>query len=105
MRNRTATTIMAAAFVIAAGAASADDRTTVQRSTTEAPPTAVERQHDAALLEDERQEHVWAAQNEKGMNKLAHRAQEEEVQAMIDALERGERVDPEAIDRQLNRTR
>ena len=60
---------------------------------------------DAAMLQDERQEHAWAAMNAKGVDKTKHREDEQRVQNLIDALQRGERVDPAAVDRELNRTR
>jgi hypothetical protein len=66
---------------------------------------AAERNQDAAMLEDERQEHAWMAHNAKGVDKTAHREEEHRVQELIDALQRGERVDAAEVDRLLNRTR
>jgi hypothetical protein len=65
---------------------------------------AADAKHDTTLLEDERQEHAWAAQNAKGVDKAAHHAEEQRVQELIDSLQRGERVDTSEVDRVLNRT-
>ncbi len=87
MRNRTAMTITAAAILALATTAGAADRG-----------------HDAALLESERQELAWQAQNAKGIDATQLRQEEDRVQDLIDGLQRGDHVDTDAIDRVLNRT-
>lgn len=105
MRNRTvAMTITAAALLACAATAGADERSTMMRSNTTVRSTTTDATYDAALLENERQELAWQAQNAKGVDKAQLRSDEARVQDMIDDLQRGERVDPEEVDRVLNRT-
>jgi len=106
MRNRTITTMIVAAATLLAlgGFANADERTTLPRSNTVAPSTAPDRTYDGALLEDERAKLAWEAHNAKGVDKADLRSEEARVQEMIDDLQRGAPVDPEEVDRVLNRT-
>lgn len=104
MRKLTGTTMVAAALLTLTGVAGAGDRPAMTRSTTSAPSATVDAKSDATLLESERQELVWEAQNAKGVEKAQLRSDEERVQELIDDLQRGERVDPAEVDRILNRT-
>lgn len=105
MRNRTAAmAITAAALLACVGTASADERVTTMRTNTTVRSTTTDATYDAALLENERQQLAWEAQNAKGVDKAQLRSDEARVQDMIDGLQRGERVDPEEVDRVLNRT-
>lgn len=106
MRNRTITTTIAAAATVLAlgGIANADERTIMPRTNTTVGSTAPDRTSDGALLEDERAKLAWEAHNAKGVDKADLRSEEARVQEMIDDLERGAPVDPEEVDRVLNRT-
>ncbi len=104
MRKRTGTMMVAAAFFTLAGVAGAGDRSTMTRSTTTVPSATTDAKSDASLLESERQELAWEAQNNKGVKRANLRAEEERVQELIDGLQRGDKVDPVEVDRILNRT-
>lgn len=102
MRKLTGT-VVATALLAMAGVADAGDRSTITRSTTSAPSATVDAKSDAALLESERQELAWQGQNTKGVEKARLRTDEALVQELIDGLQRGDNVDPEEVDRILNR--
>lgn len=102
MRKLTGT-VVATALLALAGVAEAGDRSTMTRSTTTAPSATVDAKADAVLLERERQELAWQGHNTKGVEKARLRSQEALVQDLIDGLQRGDNVDPEQVDRILNR--
>ena len=66
---------------------------------------ATEPKRDAAALEDSRDQIAWHADNAKGVHRDQLRSEQQRVQDMIDALHRGEKVDPAEVDHVLNRTR
>lgn len=67
------------------------------------PPCSTPR-NDAAALEDSRDRVAWEARNAKGADRQQLRDEEQRLQGLIDELQRGGRVDPDEIDRTLNRT-
>ena len=69
-----------------------------------AAPCCAAKSDVAAALENSRQNLAWEAHNAKGVDKDALRDEEQRVQGMIDALQRGDKVDPAEIDHTLNRT-
>jgi hypothetical protein len=69
-----------------------------------APPPCGPARNDAALLEDTRDRVAWEAHNAKGVDKQQLKEEEHRLQWMIDELHRGGRVEPDDIDRELNRS-
>ena len=68
------------------------------------PPCGPAPRNDAALLEQSRQQVAWEAHNAKGVDKVQLKAEEARLQWMIDEMNRGGRVDPADVDRELNRS-
>lgn len=102
MQKRLGTMMAAATLLAFAGPVGAGDRPAMTRDTTTVPSTTVDKA-DASLLESSRQDLAWQGQNAKGSEKAQLRSEEARVQELIDSLQRGDKVDPEDVDRVLNR--